>query len=380
MVGIGDGAQPRHRGAASPPWARTCSSSARAASNVGGVHGGLRRLDHPHRGRRRGHPARGARPSQYVSPSVSARAQVVYGNKNWNTSIQGTGDRYPDVRNWEMSSRRLLRRAPWSSAAAKVCVLGADVETNLFEDEDPIGKVIRIKKIPFTVVGVLEKQGRVGRLRQTSDDMIAHPLHDCHAAASRASTYVGSRSTSAAVSAEATSEAKAPDPGAPARAAPHRARARTTTSPSATCPRSPRRAAEATQIDDHPARRRSPRISLLVGGIGIMNIMLVSVTERTREIGMRMAIGARERDILLQFLTEADRPQPDGRAHRHRAWASAPPSCSRTSRCSRLGQHRRLAGIGPAGLLLRRGHRHLLRLLPGPEGLRLDPIEALRYE
>ncbi|NTU51394.1 MAG: hypothetical protein HGA94_03025, partial [Candidatus Aminicenantes bacterium] len=109
----------------------------------------------------------------YISPSVSARAQTVYGNKNWNTSISGTGERYPEVRNWEIEFGAYFDEAMVKSAA-KVCVLGADVKTNLFEDEDPIGKVIRVKKIPFKVLGVLKKRGESGGFG-SRDDMITIP-------------------------------------------------------------------------------------------------------------------------------------------------------------------------------------------------------------
>jgi putative ABC transport system permease protein len=109
----------------------------------------------------------------YVSPSVSARAQTVYGNKNWNTSISGTGDRYPEVRNWDVEFGSYFDENQVKSAA-KVCVLGADVKTNLFEDEDPVGKVIRLKKIPFKVLGVLKKRGESGGFG-SRDDMITIP-------------------------------------------------------------------------------------------------------------------------------------------------------------------------------------------------------------
>ena len=93
-----------------------------------------------------------------ISPSVSTRAQVVYNNKNWNTSVQGTGALYPDVRSWPVDSGTYFDDN-MVKAAAKVCVLGSEVNKNLFEGEDPVGKVIRVKKIPFKVLGVLKSKG-----------------------------------------------------------------------------------------------------------------------------------------------------------------------------------------------------------------------------
>jgi len=235
----------------------------------------------------------------YVSPSVSARAQTVYGNKNWNTSISGTGARYPEVRNWDVEQGTYFDDAMVKSAA-KVCVLGADVKTNLFEDEDPLGKVIRIKKIPFKVLGVLKKRGESGGFG-SRDDMITIPYTTAMRRL-QGIDYIQSadiRAVSSAQMAEAQSQIET------------LLRVRHRIAPGAEDDFTVRNmseiaetAAEATQMMT-VLLGSIASISLLVGGIGIMNIMLVSVTERIREIGLRMAVGARERDILLQFLTEA---------------------------------------------------------------------------
>jgi putative ABC transport system permease protein len=235
----------------------------------------------------------------YVSPSVSARAQTVYGNKNWNTSISGTGDRYPEVRNWEVELGAYFDEN-MVKAAAKVCVLGADVKTNLFEDEDPIGKVIRVKKIPFKVLGVLKKRGESGGFG-SRDDMIAIPYTTAMRRL-QGIDYIQSVDVRA-VSADQMPQAQAQIE--------ELLRVRHRIAPGAEDDFTVRNmseiaetAAEATQMMT-VLLGSIASISLLVGGIGIMNIMLVSVTERIREIGLRMAVGARERDILLQFLTEA---------------------------------------------------------------------------
>jgi putative ABC transport system permease protein len=236
---------------------------------------------------------------QYISPSVSARAQTVYGNKNWNTSISGTGEHYPEVRNWEVEFGSYFDEAMVKSAA-KVCILGADVKTNLFEDEDPIGKVIRVKKIPFKVLGVLKKRGESGGFG-SRDDMITIPYTTAMRRL-QGIDYIQSVDVRA-VSAEAMPEAVAQIQEV--------LRNRHRIAPGAEDDFTVRNmseiaetAAEATQMMT-VLLGSIAGISLLVGGIGIMNIMLVSVTERIREIGLRMAVGAREVDILLQFLTEA---------------------------------------------------------------------------
>ncbi len=235
----------------------------------------------------------------YISPSVSARAQTVYGNKNWNTSISGTGERYPEVRNWEVEFGSYFDEAMVRSAA-KVCVLGADVKTNLFEDEDPIGKVVRIKKIPFKVLGVLKKRGESGGFG-SRDDMITIPYTTAMRRL-QGIDYIQSVDVRA-VSSEALNEAVVQIQDV--------LRNRHRIAPGAEDDFTVRNMSEIAETAAQATQMMTvllgsiASISLLVGGIGIMNIMLVSVTERIREIGLRMAVGAREIDILLQFLTEA---------------------------------------------------------------------------
>jgi putative ABC transport system permease protein len=235
----------------------------------------------------------------YISPSVSARAQTVYGNKNWNTSISGTGERYPEVRNWEVEFGAYFDEAMVKSAA-KVCILGADLKTNLFEDEDPIGKVVRIKKIPFKVLGVLKKRGDSGGFG-SRDDMITIPYTTAMRRL-QGIDYIQSVDVRA-VSSEALAEAVVQIQDL--------MRNRHRIAPGAEDDFTVRNMSEIAETAAQATQMMTvllgsiASISLLVGGIGIMNIMLVSVTERIREIGLRMAVGAREIDILLQFLTEA---------------------------------------------------------------------------
>ncbi len=236
---------------------------------------------------------------RYISPSVSARAQTIYGNKNWNTSISGTGDRYPDVRNWEVEAGAYFDEN-MVKAGAKVCVLGSDVKTNLFEDEDPVGKVIRIKKIPFKILGVLKKRGESAGFG-SRDDMIAIPYTTAMRRL-QGIDYIQSIDVQA-VSSDMMSQAQAQIE--------ELLRLRHRIAPGAEDDFNVGNLAEIAETAAESTKMMTvllgsiASISLLVGGIGIMNIMLVSVTERIREIGLRMAVGARERDILLQFLTEA---------------------------------------------------------------------------
>jgi len=234
-----------------------------------------------------------------TSPSVSARAQVVYLNKNWNTSVQGTGDKYPDIRKWELDLGTYFDES-MVRAAAKVCVLGADVKKNLFEDMDPIGITIRIKKVPFTVIGVLKSKGQSGGFG-SRDDMICVPYTTCMKRLQKAEflSSIDVSSTTSTNTALAKSEIT------------DLLRDRHRIAPGAAddfqvqdMAEIAEGAADATNILTLLLGSIAS-ISLLVGGIGIMNIMLVSVTERIREIGIRMSIGARERDILVQFLSEA---------------------------------------------------------------------------
>ncbi len=234
-----------------------------------------------------------------VSPSVSARSQVIYGNKNWSTQAQGVSESYPAVRKWEIESGTFFDESMVRSAA-KVCVLGADVKKNLFEDEDPLGKTIRIKKVPFLILGVLKSKGESGGFG-SRDDMICVPYTTAMKRLQK-NDFLSNIDVSA-VSSTKTAEAKAQIEDL--------LRARHNIAPGAADDFTVRDMAEIAEGAADATNILTillgsiASISLLVGGIGIMNIMLVSVTERIREIGIRMSIGAKGRDILLQFLAEA---------------------------------------------------------------------------
>lgn len=234
-----------------------------------------------------------------VSPSISTRAQTVYGNKNWNTSIYGVGEKYPEIRNWEIEEG-IFFDENMVKTAQKVCVLGNEVYNNLFEGADPIGQIIRIKKIPFQVIGVFQSKGESGGWFNP-DDMITIPYTTAQRRLLEID-YVHSIDVSAvsmARSVEAMEQIE------------ELLRIRHRIAPGAEDDFNVRNMSEIAEGAAESTKILTillggiASVSLLVGGIGIMNIMLVSVTERIREIGIRMSVGAREKDILFQFLTEA---------------------------------------------------------------------------
>ena len=236
------------------------------------------------------------------APTVRSSGLAVFGNMNWSTVIMGTTPEMFDIREWGVSSGRSIGQQDVDSAA-KVCLLGQTVAENLFGSADPIGKIIRLKKVPFTVIGVLDRKGQSPQ-GQDQDDTIFVPLRT----AQRNLVRANHTNTIGAVMVKARSEAllaKAEEEINSLLNQRHRITAGK--DPDFTT----RNLSEILAVAEQSSKAMSlllgavASISLIVGGIGIMNIMLVSVTERTREIGIRMAIGARRNDILLQFMTEA---------------------------------------------------------------------------
>ena len=237
-------------------------------------------------------------------PIVRGGAQVVYGNNNWATIIYGTTPGYLEVR--ELS---VAEGSPFSQqdvdSANKVALLGKTVVTNLFGDIDPVGQSIRIKNVPFTVVGVLDPKGQ-SPTGQDQDDVILLPI----STAKR--KVIGIKSANADAVDSITMQAKG---GNQIQAAQDEAKAllrqRHHLAPSEDDDFSIRNMEEIFAAQEASSHIMSimlaavASVSLIVGGIGIMNIMLVSVRERTREIGLRQAVGAKTRDILTQFLVEA---------------------------------------------------------------------------
>jgi putative ABC transport system permease protein len=221
---------------------------------------------------------------------------------NWSTIIMGATPELFDIREWPVVSGRSISQQD-VDGAAKVCLLGQTVVDNLFGGDDPIGKMVRIKKIPFTVIGVLDRKGQSPQ-GTDQDDTVFVPLRTAQIKLSRSPFP----NTVGAIIVQARSEALLGKAEAEVNSLLNQ-RHRITSGKEPDY--STRNLSEILAVAEQSAKAMSlllgavASISLIVGGIGIMNIMLVSVTERTREIGIRMAIGARRNDILLQFLTEA---------------------------------------------------------------------------
>ena len=237
-----------------------------------------------------------------VAPSYNGTAQVVYGNQNWSTAIFGTTPGILSVRDWSLSGGRPFTDQDVRNAN-KVCLLGQTVVDNLFGNANPVGQVIRIKKIPFVVVGVLAPKGQSDR-GQDQDDTIFVPITTAQKKLFGV-PFLGMVRVITVKAKDADQMAAAEEQITELLSQRHRI--------------SPRQEKDftvrnLTQMME--AREQATEVmglllaaiasvSLLVGGIGIMNIMLVSVTERTREIGIRMSVGAKTWDIRWQFIIEA---------------------------------------------------------------------------
>jgi putative ABC transport system permease protein len=235
----------------------------------------------------------------YVSPGARSGGQVIAGNLNWATSIEGTSADYQEIRKWKVEYGSFFTDQD-VKAAAKVCVLGRTVADNLFPESDPIDQNIRIRNVPFKVIGVLEKKGQ-NAMGQDQDDNIIAPY----------TTVLRRLSYSPNIRYILISAVSSNDiPNAQNQISEllrMRHKIGSYDGDDFTIRNQADIAATATQTSEIMTILLASiaSVSLLVGGIGIMNIMLVSVTERTREIGIRMSVGARERDILTQFLIEA---------------------------------------------------------------------------
>jgi putative ABC transport system permease protein len=306
----------------------------------------------------------------YVSPMSRTGGQVVYGSLNWGTQVSGVGVDWPFIRSWNTSEGTFFGDSEVRSAA-KVVVLGSTVANALFGDQNPVGATVRIKNFPFRVIGVLETKGGSTQ-GQDQDDTVVAPwttVMRLLKGRNRIDMFMAAAVSQNAVE-QAQSEIEA------------LLRQRHRLAPGQDSDFMIRSQQEIAQTANETSRTLSillasaASISLLVGGIGIMNIMLVSVTERTREIGIRMAIGAKGKDILTQFLVEALTLSIAGGvigvllgvgASRILAWKAKwnialPPE-------SILLAFLFSAAIGV-----------FFGFYPARKASRLDPIEALRYE
>jgi putative ABC transport system permease protein len=243
-------------------------------------------------------------PETMSAAQLRGTAQVVWGNQNWSTVIFGASQDYLEIRQWQLSGGRAFDAAD-QAGAAKVCLIGSTVAKQLFGGVDPVGQVIRIRRVPFTVIGTLETKGQ-SMMGSDQDDTIIMPI-----STARKRVLGASISRQRTVGAIWVKVAEGHDMKVAEEQVRALLRQRHRLQPGQDDDFSLRNLEEVAATQEASSRVLAlllaavASVSLVVGGIGIMNIMLVSVTERTREIGLRMAVGARTRDILGQFLVEA---------------------------------------------------------------------------
>ena len=307
-----------------------------------------------------------------IAPMSRAGAQVVYGDANWFTQVIGTTSSYLDVRSWPLAAGEMFGREE-DAAAAKVCILGQTVVDKLFGQQSALGEQIRVKHVPCKVVGILSMKGQ-SYGGQDQDDIILMPwttlVRRINGSQSDAvgSLMVSARGPSlvAVAQREVTSLLKQRH---------HQAE-------SAEPDFQVRNLAEMQNAAQEQTNtvawllKSVAAISLLVGAIGIANVMLVSVTERTREIGIRMAVGARGRDVLFQFLTEAVVLAIVGGLLGLGLGVAVAKYAAIQAQWPTL-----LSPIAMAGTMLLAGVAGILAgFYPALRASRLDPIEALRFE
>ena len=306
-----------------------------------------------------------------AAPGSQTTSQVVFGADNWFTNIQGTEPQYFDIRSWPLQEGVSFTESDVNSAA-DVAVIGATVQQNLFGAEDPVGQTVRISNLPFKVVGVLTAKGQSAAMGQDQDDVIFVPITTLQkkltgepwlryivvSAVSKDATYAAQE--------EITSILR------------DRHRIRSGQDDDFMV----RNLADVAQLADQSSRVMNmllasiAGVSLIVGGIGIMNIMLVSVTERTREIGVRMAIGATEEDVQHQFLIEAVVLSLMGGAAGIFFGIGSSLIISKL-----LGWAVLVSPLAiVAAVIFSAGVGVFFGFYPARKAARLDPIEALRFE
>ncbi|HUG21963.1 ABC transporter permease [Piscinibacter sp.] len=241
---------------------------------------------------------------QVAAPTSRTTAQLVAGNANWSTSVTGTTSDYLEARDWPLAAGRAFEAAEMQGSG-KVALIGQTVAAQLFGDADPIDQVMRIRNVPVTVVGLLASKGQ-NAFGQDQDDTVIVPISTLRNRLQGGNAGKLRRVATINVKVIEGQSMQAAEEGIR-----QLLRQRQRLSPGADDTFTVRNLTEILQAQEASSRVMTlllaavAGVSLIVGGIGIMNIMLVSVTERTREIGLRMAVGARSRDILVQFLIEA---------------------------------------------------------------------------
>jgi putative ABC transport system permease protein len=307
-----------------------------------------------------------------VSPGVRANGQLVFGNQNWvaSSGIQGTNEKFPDIRAWPVATGEFFTEGDVRTAS-RVCVIGKTVADNLFAGNDPIGQTMRIRNLPFRVIGVLNTKGQ-NQYGQDQDDTVIVPYTTAQKKM-LSITWINQIMVSAvSPSATFTAESQITD----------LLRQRHKLGVNQDNDFFVRNLTDVAELADQNSKiftnllASIAGVSLLVGGIGIMNIMLVSVTERTREIGIRMAIGARSKAIRRQFLIESITLSLAGGLLGIAVGVAATLTISKTLSWPTL--------ISPASIFGAVIFSALVGIAfgyyPARKAAGLDPIEALRYE
>jgi putative ABC transport system permease protein len=310
---------------------------------------------------------------QDVAPVLNGAAQIVYGNQNWSTGVYGTTPGMLNIRDWPLASGRPFTEQDVRSAT-KVCLLGQTVMENLFGSIDPIGQVIRIKKVPFTVIGILDRKGQSPQ-GQDQDDTVYIPV-------TTAQKKIFGTTFPGMVRSIMVRARSAEDMDPAEKQINELLRQRHHIGPKKDNDFTVRNLTQIMQVREESSKVFTlllgaiASVSLLVGGIGIMNIMLVSVTERTREIGIRMAVGAKTWDIRLQFIIEALTLSLIGGVVGIISGVSGSKILSAVAGWSTI--------VSPLSIILAFGFSGLVGIFfgfyPAYKASLLNPIDALRYE
>jgi putative ABC transport system permease protein len=306
-----------------------------------------------------------------AAPGTQTSSQVVYENDNWGTRIIGTTPEYFDIRNWPFESGTSFTQDDVITAA-NVAVIGETVRKNLFASTNPVGKTIRIGNLPFLVVGTLTAKGQSAALSEDQDDAIFAPLTTVQKKITGQPwlrfAAVSAKSRGASFAAQQQIEALLRDR--------HRIRVGQADDFSV------RNLADIADVASEASQVMTALlgsiggVSLLVGGLGIMNIMLVSITERTREIGVRIAVGATERDVQRQFLIEAITISLLGGAAGIIAGVGSSYLISATAGWPIAISKTAILFVALISIAI----GVFFGFYPARKAARLDPIEALRYE
>ncbi len=305
-----------------------------------------------------------------VSPEVNRGVQIMAGNNNWSTRILGEGPDYLSIRQWDLASGAMFSETDVRSAT-KVCILGKTTADRLFPDEDSVGKIIRIRNVPFKVVGLLTSKG-FSIMGTDQDDTIIAPYSTVMKRLA-GDTFLRSINVQCA-STEQLAEVQ--NGIADLLRQRHRIQQGRDDDFMIRNQKEIADTANATTAVLTALLAAIASVSLLVGGIGIMNIMLVSVTERTREIGIRMAVGARGRDILLQFLIEAVTLSSTGGVLGIALGVLGAKALSYFKGWPTMVSSESIL----VAFLFSAGVGIFFGFYPARKASRLDPIEALRYE